>query len=420
MNFTNLTGQTGVGHHICLQNKFSSFSAAFSSVCRNLHLVPIPGYSKSWLTNLVVNSSSHGLRIKVMVLRAGSLPNSWRMRRWVRVHRKVTMPKRAAHAGTGPRNSCLPHLAKWRASLYRMVSFLSLFPSLRRAHFNFFLLMLGTVIFACHKVESSVRSTSTGPATMEHQLAYNVNNASGYPPTSAPYYEPPTSYPPLTPAYDHGYLTHQSLPTHRSPSTYPSSRWSQVQQQQNYPSTQPPSSHQPWTTPSPTHPISPLPPLPPSVHTSSSMGNSHLRSGAYSSTLAPGPSWQASPGSYDVYRAPSPGYGTYSTSPQRSAPTSSAGTSILPAASSLLSTNALQDIVPPPKRRVSPGSVRGGDQYNPAAPSSGRGSGNRPSGILECSSCGATTSPEWRKGPSGKKELCNAYVLFFSWRVWII
>jgi len=59
------------------------------------------------------------------------------------------------------------------------------------------------------------------------------------------------------------------------------------------------------------------------------------------------------------------------------------------------------DAVPPPRRRISPGSSR--DQSGPA-----RATGNRPSGVQKCSSCKATSSPEWRKGPSGKKELCNA------------
>ena len=39
---------------------------------------------------------------------------------------------------------------------------------------------------------------------------------------------------------------------------------------------------------------------------------------------------------------------------------------------------------------------------------SGRSAGNPPVGISKCSSCKATHSPEWRKGPSGKKDLCNA------------
>lgn len=33
-----------------------------------------------------------------------------------------------------------------------------------------------------------------------------------------------------------------------------------------------------------------------------------------------------------------------------------------------------------------------------------------PPGVGRCTSCKTTSSPEWRKGPSGKKELCNAYV----------
>jgi len=63
------------------------------------------------------------------------------------------------------------------------------------------------------------------------------------------------------------------------------------------------------------------------------------------------------------------------------------------------------DVVPPPRHRVSPGAAR--EQV------SGRNS-NRPVGILRCTSCKATSSPEWRKGPSGKKELCNACGLRYA------
>lgn len=35
-------------------------------------------------------------------------------------------------------------------------------------------------------------------------------------------------------------------------------------------------------------------------------------------------------------------------------------------------------------------------------------------GGLRCTSCGVTHSPEWRKGPSGKKDLCNACGLRFA------
>jgi hypothetical protein len=33
-----------------------------------------------------------------------------------------------------------------------------------------------------------------------------------------------------------------------------------------------------------------------------------------------------------------------------------------------------------------------------------------PVGVPACTNCGVTASAEWRKGPSGKKDLCNAYV----------
>ena len=37
-----------------------------------------------------------------------------------------------------------------------------------------------------------------------------------------------------------------------------------------------------------------------------------------------------------------------------------------------------------------------------------RGGGRPPPGVPKCASCGMTNSPEWRKGESGKKDLCNA------------
>ncbi|OAX41181.1 hypothetical protein K503DRAFT_686000 [Rhizopogon vinicolor AM-OR11-026] len=63
------------------------------------------------------------------------------------------------------------------------------------------------------------------------------------------------------------------------------------------------------------------------------------------------------------------------------------------------------ELVPPPKHRVSPGTHRD---------SLARSTNNRPVGVLKCSSCKATSSPEWRKGPSGRKELCNACGLRYA------
>ena len=37
----------------------------------------------------------------------------------------------------------------------------------------------------------------------------------------------------------------------------------------------------------------------------------------------------------------------------------------------------------------------------------GRG-GNPPNGVTRCAFCGTTSSPEWRKGTTGIKNLCNA------------
>ncbi|KAJ7814280.1 GATA zinc finger-domain-containing protein [Mycena olivaceomarginata] len=34
--------------------------------------------------------------------------------------------------------------------------------------------------------------------------------------------------------------------------------------------------------------------------------------------------------------------------------------------------------------------------------------------FYRCSSCNATQSPEWRKGPRGNKELCNACGLRYA------
>lgn len=60
------------------------------------------------------------------------------------------------------------------------------------------------------------------------------------------------------------------------------------------------------------------------------------------------------------------------------------------------------------KRRTSPSGMR--DVHSLAS----RNSGAPPTGVQQCANCRATTSPEWRKGPSGKKDLCNACGLRYS------
>ncbi|KAF8639423.1 hypothetical protein AX17_001513 [Amanita inopinata Kibby_2008] len=225
----------------------------------------------------------------------------------------------------------------------------------------------GSVIFACHKINASRNTTTTMPQTY---------NASAYSPQQQ-YYEQSASFP-LSPlaspqtTYNGNYMPQsQAYPT-----SYPSQRWSTAvaESQSMY--------HQ-WE--SPAHTSSPLPPT-----------VSNIRSGMYPTHLQ---QWQAPPASYleastesqqAFHRPPSPNY-SYT-------PVSGSGTTTAPST----------DVVPPPRRRVSPGSTR--DQYS----TTGRAASNRPMGILRCTSCKATQSPEWRKGPSGKKELCNACGLRYA------
>ncbi|KAF8625538.1 hypothetical protein AX15_005305 [Amanita polypyramis BW_CC] len=224
----------------------------------------------------------------------------------------------------------------------------------------------GSVIFACHKVNAPVRNTTT---TMPQ--AYNT---SGYHPQQQPYYDQQSHFPlpPLGSPPQHGYGANyvpqtQSLPT--------SQRWSMTV-------AEPQVMYHQWE--SSAHTASPVPPTVSSV-----------RSGTYPPNLQ---QWQAPPPPYveagsetqtSFHRQISPSY-SYSSVGSGSDPTLSA------------------DLVPPPRRRMSPASTR--DQHLTV----GRAVSNRPMGILQCSSCKATQSPEWRKGPSGKKELCNACGLRYA------
>lgn len=230
----------------------------------------------------------------------------------------------------------------------------------------------GIVIFACHKVNSTPRSTTSTSTTMQ-QMGYNSNTYASH--QNPQYYEQNSPYvlPPLPPSSSssatYNYISQQSqqIPPHYSPP-----HWSQGGDPPN-----PPPQYAAWNSPSPAHSMSPLP----------STG-SNIRSGSYPPP-SQGQQWSAqSSSSYMEENGPitqsSSSYG-YAAGESKPAP--------------VASTN---DIVPPPRRRVSPGNTR--DQYGPG----GRSAGNRPMGVLKCSSCKATQSPEWRKGPSGKKELCNA------------
>lgn len=78
----------------------------------------------------------------------------------------------------------------------------------------------------------------------------------------------------------------------------------------------------------------------------------------------------------------------------------------------------LLDEVPPPRQRagrLSPEmSASPGGSTREIYPIGGRAGGNPPIGVSRCAACKSTSSPEWRKGPSGRKDLCNACGLRYS------
>ncbi|KAF8348816.1 hypothetical protein F5887DRAFT_1059806 [Amanita rubescens] len=204
----------------------------------------------------------------------------------------------------------------------------------------------GSVIFACHRINASSRNaTSTMPQ------AYSTST---YHPQQQQYYEQQTNFalPPLASpqtAYNGNYAPQtQNLPT-----SYSTQRWS-AEQQGVY--------HQ-WE--SSAHSPSHVPTAPPPSYVDASTNSQ----AGFNRPISPGYSYPAVGGSGGEF------------------PT---------------------DLVPPPRRRVSPGSTR--DHYSTTS----RAASNRPMGVLRCSSCKATQSPEWRKGPSGKKELCNACGLRYA------
>ncbi|KAG5354096.1 hypothetical protein C0989_007456 [Termitomyces sp. Mn162] len=167
------------------------------------------------------------------------------------------------------------------------------------------------------------------------------------------YYDPPYALPPLYPPY-----------------SYPPQRWSASSSDYQ----------QQWGSASP----SPV-----------SSAVSNLRAGSY----PPPPFAPGGPQGTPLFDLP----------PRPASPYSN---SYSPGAASDRSLPADDALVPPSRRRTSP-AAQGGDGYGNVIPG-GRNAGNRPNGVLKCSSCKVTTSPEWRKGPSGKKELCNACGLRYA------
>ncbi|KAF5342658.1 hypothetical protein D9611_001541 [Ephemerocybe angulata] len=205
----------------------------------------------------------------------------------------------------------------------------------------------GSIIFACHKVTPSSRGPANSSAGM-HQLAFA---ASGYNSNAgSAYYDPnPYTLPPISTQEPYSYM-----PQHQGP-MYSPQKWS------------------------------------PSVP--SSMAN--LRSNTYAQSLnSQDQSWESSGPHTTAVHIPTANGNRGGSPPYPYSPTTTAS-----------STSPTSDLVPPPRRRVSPANREGRQARN---------HGSRPAGITKCMGCETTSSPEWRKGPSGKKELCNACGLRFA------
>ncbi|KAG6837374.1 hypothetical protein H0H93_010532 [Arthromyces matolae] len=270
-----------------------------------------------------------------------------------------------------------------------------------------------SVIFACHKVlatpsSSSSRSSISAATMQQQQLAAYPQTAS--PSSSYSYYDSsPSAYPlpPLSTAAS-------AYPSY----AYAPQRWTG---EAEYTSSQQQHAHaqaQQWasSSPSPAHNVSSLPPvvsnlragsypppLPPAHPTHPSQPH-HPHPHAHQTPFAPGAPFLEVPRPGSPYGSTSGAQGSYSPGQ---------GSDI-----SLPGDDMSMGIVPQSRRRASPSSARGGEGVIPGGRhghgAQGGHAGNRPNGVLKCSSCKATSSPEWRKGPSGKKELCNACGLRYA------
>ncbi|KAF5377336.1 hypothetical protein D9757_008021 [Collybiopsis confluens] len=258
----------------------------------------------------------------------------------------------------------------------------------------------GSVIFACHKlgssrvsspssaVHSQSATTDTCSIPNNSYMGYNGSSPTSYslppPPLQQSYYDQPYSLPPLSSPMATGSLSFTSAQPTLPQYSY--SNWN-------------PSAHAP---------VQSLRPAFWSNHGSGSYEN-----GSSVNSSLPLSGGHQSHGNYGRQLSPYDSHVFYSSAISNDAISHLNGLSgDIPSPTSAAS--SLADLVPPPRRRVSPGSSRDLRDNNGTAGGRERSHGNRPSGLLKCSSCKTTTSPEWRKGPSGKKELCNACGLRYA------
>lgn len=231
----------------------------------------------------------------------------------------------------------------------------------------------GAIIFACHKINSYPRNGVVGASGMPH-LGYHQN---GYaPPGNAQYYDPHPQNLPQNPhvssLHSYNYSPHPQPPMS---SSYPPNAWVNMDASGSS------SQYTQWTPGS----------YPNSAPVSS------MRSSSYAAPPPPAPQqhWPSQPPSYIDSDSPVSPAGPPVPSPTIAQyPTPSRIEEEAPPPS------PPSDLVPAPRS----GRRNNREQYS----SGGRTTGNPPAGITRCASCKATHSPEWRKGPSGKKDLCNA------------
>ncbi|KAI0064785.1 hypothetical protein BV25DRAFT_1869046 [Artomyces pyxidatus] len=226
-------------------------------------------------------------------------------------------------------------------------------------------------------VSSHPRSSSDATSMQQasYDPAYMTPQGQYYDDQSTPY-----ALPPMQPS-NASYSSYLPQPTHQVPSQYPTPRhWSSAGVDQSPPPMQ--YNHWPAATSSPnTFHATPAP----------ARASSYPQQQQWTSQS---PSYldSESPLASSSYRSLSPAY-SYAPEQQHASPPSGI------------------DMVPPTRmgqRRETQSAPR--DHYA----NGGRSSGNPPLGIVQCSSCKVTQSPEWRKGPSGKKDLCNACGLRYA------
>ncbi|KAI0701196.1 hypothetical protein BC835DRAFT_1324261 [Cytidiella melzeri] len=226
----------------------------------------------------------------------------------------------------------------------------------------------GSIIFACHKVDTPNSSKAGNGYIQHHSSQYYAHSPYNLPPMTAP------------PEYSNAaYVAHPAA-THYAPQSWSGSDSSQH-------------TYGHWN---PQH-----------TGISSSPSVSSIRSSSYSSQPSqesqhpsqPQHQWSSQPPvSAYMESGGTPGY--FPSGTQYSG-TSSVGTP----GSEHPPSSVAEDAVP---------AARTGRRATKEHFGVSRNIGNPPAGVMKCSSCKVTQSPEWRKGPSGKKDLCNACGLRYA------